>query len=104
MGAGAEVRLSGGIPAGNVVWQVLGAVSIGANANLVGVVLMTGAGFLGAGEESCTKKYATLTAPSLRCDRGWEDAFKGDSWLNSEFESDLRKKQPNGRTKKDKDG
>jgi hypothetical protein len=49
LGAGAQVKLSGGAQASNVFWQVTGAFSVGANGVFVGTVMASTTGDVGAG-------------------------------------------------------
>jgi hypothetical protein len=48
LGAGAQVKLTGGAQASNVFWAVNGAFSVGANAQFAGTVLASTAGGIGA--------------------------------------------------------
>jgi hypothetical protein len=49
LGAGAQVKLTGGVQASNVFWQVNGAFSAGAGAQFAGTALASTAGTIGAG-------------------------------------------------------
>jgi hypothetical protein len=49
LGAGAQVKLTGGVQASNVFWQVNGAFSAGADAQFAGTVLTSTTGAIGAG-------------------------------------------------------
>jgi hypothetical protein len=49
LGAGAQVKLTGGAQASNVFWQVNGAFSIGAGGQFAGTALASAAGGIGAG-------------------------------------------------------
>jgi Ice-binding-like/Bacterial Ig-like domain len=49
LGAGAQIKLTGGAQASNVFWQVNGAFSVGAGGQFAGTVLASAAGSIGAG-------------------------------------------------------
>jgi hypothetical protein len=67
LGAGAQVKLTGGARASNVFWQVNGAFSMGAGAQFVGTALAATTGTIGAGSQ-VNGRVLAVTAVTMDSD------------------------------------